>query len=74
MKNPAKPLEADIPLRTFSDFSRAIPKRWKGAPLYIVNSIGKYERAVQLLLVTDAVGRKGIVIGQNYATRSEASV
>ncbi len=70
----SNPLESYVPLATFADFSRAVPRRWKNAPLCIANSIGKYERAVRVLLVTDSSGRKLVVVDQNFSTYTQALI
>ena len=74
MTEESKPLEQDVSLVTWGDFSKCVPERWRGSPLYVANSIGNYKKAVRLLLVRDAAGRKIIVIDQEYSSLSEACI
>jgi len=61
------PLEKHIPLVSFSDFARAVPQRWRNAPVYVSDSIGQYHKAVRVLLVRDDAGKKVIVIDREYS-------
>lgn len=64
-------LEVDQTLETFGHFSRAVPERWRKAPVYICDSLGRYHRAHRLLLVRESDGKKIVVIDHEYSKIKE---
>lgn len=60
-----KPLEESMPLASFSDFIKAVPERWRSAPLYIRCMIDS-KKAVNVILERDELGRRIVVLSCEF--------
>lgn len=69
--DPAK-LETELPLVSFGDFSRAVPERWRKAPLYVQDQITGITKAVRLVLMRDDLGNRVVVVCSEYAKLKRA--